>query len=103
MNDSTPETPVETVERLAKLARLAIPAEQKESLANEFGSVIAYISQLDGLSLSVEGTPALPPLHNVTREDGSAYESGTWTEDIVRAFPASSGTALTVKKIISHD
>lgn len=97
------ETPVETVERLASLARIAIPENKKASLAEEFGSVLTYIAQLDELTLSTSGTPVLPPVRNVFREDGNAHESGTWTESIVKAFPASSGNSLSVKKIITHE
>jgi aspartyl/glutamyl-tRNA(Asn/Gln) amidotransferase C subunit len=96
------ETPVETVERLAALARISIPEERKEALAAEFEGIVAYIGQLDELSLSKGGT-AVPPLHNVFRDDANAYESGAFTKDIVDAFPAKEGNALSVKKIISHD
>lgn len=101
---STPnETPLETVERLSTLARIAVPEDRKEALASEFQSVIAYIAQLNELDISVSGTPVLPAVHNVFRADGNAYEAGSWTEEIVKAFPAKSGNALAVKKIISHD
>lgn len=97
------ETPVETVERLAALARIQISDDRKAALAAEFESIIAYIGQLDELTLSREGAPAAPALHNVFREDANPNETGEWTEAIVKAFPAKSGNALSVKKIISHD
>lgn len=97
------ETPLETVERLSALARIQIPDDRKAALAAEFESVIAYIGQLDELTLSQESTPSVPTLHNVFREDADPNETGAWTEVIVKAFPASSGNALSVKKIISHD
>ena len=99
----TAETPIETVERLAALARISIPDDRKESLAAEFESILAYIKQLDDLTLAREGSPTLPPLHNVFREDGNANETGVNTEDLVKAFPSKAGNALSVKKIISHD
>lgn len=97
------ETPIETVERLASLARIAVPENKKEALAAEFGSVLAYIAQLDELTLSLADAPEVPLNHNVFREDGNPTEPGSNTPAIVKAFPASSGTALSVKKIISHD
>jgi len=97
------EKPVETVERLARLARIRIPEERKEVLAAEFEKVLAYIAQLDELTLSREGAPKAPMLHNVFREDADPNETGTWTEEIVKAFPAKAGSSLMVKKIISHD
>lgn len=97
------EAPAATVERLAALARIAIPDGRKEALAAEFGSILAYIGQLDELSLSVGKAPELPPLHNALRDDAEPYAPGTWTEGIVDAFPAKAGDALSVKKILSHD
>jgi Asp-tRNA(Asn)/Glu-tRNA(Gln) amidotransferase C subunit len=97
------EASIATVERLAALARIAIPADRKEALATEFDSVRAYIAQLDELTLPTDGAPALPALHNVLRDDANAYAPSTWTQEIVSAFPAKAGNALTVKKIISHD
>jgi len=97
------ESSISTVERLAALARIAIPSDRAEALAAEFESVRAYIAQLDELTLPTDGAPALPALHNVLRDDADAYAPGTWTEEIVSAFPAKAGNALSVKKIISHD
>lgn len=97
------ETPVETVERLAALARIRIPEDRKEKLADEFGHILSYIAQLDELTLSREGAPKVPALHNVFRDDTDPNETGEWTKDIVDAFPSKKGNALTVKKIISHD
>ena len=98
------ETPADMVERLAALARIRIADEAKAALAAEFGQVLAYIAQLDELDVSIEkGDARVPALHNVFREDADATETGTWTEAIVKAFPAQAGNALSVKKIISHD
>jgi aspartyl/glutamyl-tRNA(Asn/Gln) amidotransferase C subunit len=97
------ETPIETVERLSALARITIPEQQKEVLAAEFNGVLAYIAQLDELTLSKEETPAMPPLHNVFRDDAFPNERGSNTNALVGAFPAKEGNALSVKKIITHD
>lgn len=97
------ETPIETVERLSALARITVPEGQKEALALEFKDVLAYIAQLDELTLPKEEAPALPPLHNVFREDAFPNERGANTDAIVGAFPAKEGNALSVKKILTHD
>lgn len=102
--DKAPEMLVETVERLAKLARIRIPDGRKEALAGEFEQMLAYIAQLNELTLSSEmgeGMPAIPRLHNVFREDANPNETGMYTETLVAAFPAKSGSALSVKKIIT--
>jgi aspartyl-tRNA(Asn)/glutamyl-tRNA(Gln) amidotransferase subunit C len=89
--------------RLAALARLSIPEEQLADRAAEFDRVIAYIAQLDELSLDVGGTPETPALANVFREDGEPTPAGTWTEKLTSAFPERSGNYLSVKKIIPQD
>lgn len=91
------------VQKLASLARIRVPEDTAASFEAEFESILAYIGQLDSLTLSVEGTPIVPSLRNVVRDDGVPTAPGTWTERIVRAFPKKSGNALSVKKIISHD
>ena len=91
------------VARLAALARIDIPEADRERIAGEFDSILAYIGQLDELEVAANAAPRAPKLHNVTREDVSAYAPRTWTERIVRLFPAKTGNALSVKKIISHD
>lgn len=97
------KTPVETVEKLASLARIAIPEDRKDAIAAEFDSILTYIGQLEELTVASGGAPALPPLHNAFRPDENPNETGAYTETIVRAFPASAGNALSVKKIITHD
>lgn len=91
------------VKRLAALARIAIPEERLEARAAEFDRVVAYIAQLDELSLDVGGTPETPALHTIFREDGDPTAKGRWTEKLVGAFPERSGNYLSVKKIIAQD
>lgn len=99
----TPAEQKGTVERLAALARINIPADRREALETEFKDILAYIGQLDELTLTKTSTPALPPLHNVFRADEKPYETRSWTDRIVRLFPAKNGNALSVKKILSVD
>ena len=91
------------VEKLAALARITIPTERREALEAEFDGILAYIGQLDELTLASAGQPIVPPLHNVFREDTDPYAKATWTERLVSLFPSKVGNALSVKKIISHD
>jgi len=91
------------VTRLAALARIDIPEEDRARIAKEFDSIMAYIGQLDELDIKTDAAPHAPKLHNVSRADADAYAPRTWTERIVRLFPAKVGNALTVKKILSND
>ncbi len=92
-----------TVERLAALARISIEPEHRDALEAQFKDILAYIGQLDELTLTKTSTPAVPPLHNIFRKDEESYVTGTWTERIVRLFPSKAGNALSVKKILSVD
>lgn len=91
------------VQKLAGLARVRVEKGRAATFDNEFESILAYIGQLDSLSLPIDATPATPALRNVAREDAAPTEPGAWTERLVRMFPKKSGNALSVKKIISHD
>ena len=91
------------VQKLAALARIRVPEERAAAFDKEFESILAYIGQLDTLTLGTDGSPAVPPLRNVTWEDAGPTAPGTWTERIVRAFPKKKGNALSVKKILSYD
>lgn len=89
------------VKKLAALARLDIPAEKLETLSKEFESILAYVNQIE--SLSVEGVATLPQVRNVFREDGEPHEKGKYTEALAKQFPERDGDYLAVKQIISHD
>lgn len=92
----------EAVKRLAALARLTLPPERLEAFTQEFEHILAYVGQLDELSVSAKGEPHTPYV-NVFREDGPAREPGTYTKAITAQFPRKEGDQLSVKPIISHD
>ncbi len=91
------------IEHLATLASLSIPAGRLPTLAKEFESILAYVSQIESLSLPREATPPIPALRNVLREDADPAPARAHTKDITYAFPEKKGDALMVKKIISND
>ena len=91
------------VKKLASLARLDIPEAQLSERVAEFDRIVSYIGQLDELALDIAGTPEVPPLHNVFREDGEPTPTGMWTQKLTGAFPDRSGNYLSVKRIIPQD
>ncbi len=91
----------EDVQKLASLARLSVPADELPTFAKEFDAVIAYVGQLE--TLSIGETAEILPYQNVLREDGEPTPPGTWTQKITEQFPERSGDSLSVKQIISHD
>ena len=89
------------VRKLAELARIDVPEEKLGKFAAEFDQILAYVGQLDELSVE-KGAPLLP-YENILRKDGEPTPKGTWTEKLVKQFPESEGNSLSVKQIISHD
>ena len=89
------------VRKLAELARIELPEEKLAKLVTEFDQVLAYVGQLD--TLTVNETEELLPYRNILRKDGEPHEKGIWTEALAAQFPERDGTYLAVKKIISHD
>ncbi len=91
------------VKKLAQLARVSVPEADLERFAKEFDGILAYVGQLDALSIDTKGNKDVPKLHNVMREDGTPHEKGLWTEKLASQFPDREGDSLSVKQIISHD
>jgi aspartyl-tRNA(Asn)/glutamyl-tRNA(Gln) amidotransferase subunit C len=91
----------EDVKKLAALARVEVSEEELPTFAKEFEAVLAYVGQLD--TLSVSGGQELLPYRNIMREDGVPHASGEHTDVLVEQFPARDGDSLSVKQIISHD
>lgn len=90
------------VKKLAALARIRVSDEELPKLAKEFESILAYVGQLE--NLSVTSAPDIrPSLRNVMREDGEPHETGIHTENLAAQFPERDGDYLKVKQIISHD
>ncbi len=94
-------TSEDEVRKLAALARIAVPDEELATFVKEFESILAYVGQIEQLTVSADQTA--PPVRNVLREDGVPHESGIYTHALAEQFPARADDALSVKQIISHD
>lgn len=92
----------EEVQKLASLARIEVADAELATFAKEFDGILAYVGQLDGLSVSADGDKR-PPVRNVFRKDHAPHDAGAHTAALVAAFPESDGDYLKVKQIISHD
>jgi aspartyl-tRNA(Asn)/glutamyl-tRNA(Gln) amidotransferase subunit C len=61
---------IKQVEHVANLARLRFDEEEKKRLAEQLGSILEYIDQLNKLdTTNVEPTSYAIPVKNVVRED----------------------------------
>lgn len=90
------------IKKLAALARIRVADEALPKLAKEIDGILAYVGQLESLSISGDEASA-PRLRNVLRDDAHPTPAGTHTEKLAAAFPAREGNSLKVKQIISHD
>lgn len=95
----------EDVKKLAALARITVSDSELEKFAQEFDSILQYVSQLEKLDVGKRGDEPKPllPYVNGMREDGTPHEKGIYTEKLTEQFPARDGNYLEVKQIISHD
>ncbi|HFC11134.1 MAG TPA: Asp-tRNA(Asn)/Glu-tRNA(Gln) amidotransferase subunit GatC [Candidatus Kaiserbacteria bacterium] len=91
------------IRHLAELSRLSVSDENLPRLAKELDGIIAYVGQLNELTIDVDKTPSVPLLHNVFRDDCYKKQDGVDTEEIIKAFPKRKGNSLSVKQILSHE
>ena len=89
---------IKDVEALAELAKLDISDAEKQSLINDFGSILAYvdmIKEVDVGDVKVENS-----VYNAWREDIERKEKDFSSELIVGQFPDSQDNFVKVKKIL---
>jgi len=87
------------VEKLAKLSRIEISEDEKESLRASLESILGYVEQIESVSTG-EIEMKDEPLRNVMREDVAPYESGIYSEILLKAAPASQDGFVKVKQIL---
>lgn len=93
---------IDDVQKLAALARLSVSDAELPTLASEFESILAYVSQLETLDVSGKKDER-PPVRNVFRDDGEPHATGKYTEALAAQFPERERDYLKVKQIIQHD
>ena len=87
--------------KLAKLARIEIGDEEAESLTQEIGSILNYISEIKSADVSgVEVKAEDFILKNVFREDIEPHKTGEFSEAILSQAPSREGNYFKVKKIL---
>lgn len=94
---------VTELEKLAVLARIKLTEEDKESLAKEFGSILAYVDQLKKVEVSLDTEGRVGAVKNVMREDEVRSSSSEDRERLLASAPHREGDFITVKKIIAQD
>lgn len=77
----------EDIEHLSALARVGVSEAEKEGLAKDLDSVLAYVSEVSKITTESDTIPRAGLLRNVMREDGDAYPGGEWTDAILANAP----------------
>lgn len=87
------------VRALAKLARLEVSDEEVARLEKEIPAILAFVEEIQQVSASSE--PASAEHRNVLRDDTDAHEGGMYTDDLLKAAPASRDNQVVVKQVLS--
>ena len=90
------------VRQVAKLSRLAVSDAQLPAIAEQLGSILHYICQINEVDVAgVEPVAHAVPLHNVLRDDVIA--PALPLELTLRNAPQSDGPFFKVPKVLGGD
>lgn len=92
----------EEIRKLAKLSRLTLHDDEVKELANEFGHIVDYVSQLNDVS-GLELDENVEANANYMREDGEPHEEGAHTKEILSNAPKSEEGYIVVNKVLDTD
>jgi aspartyl-tRNA(Asn)/glutamyl-tRNA(Gln) amidotransferase subunit C len=87
------------IENLANLARIRLSESEKESLAKDVDSILAYVDQIKAAPIG-EFKPEAGAVKNVMREDIVINTSIEDRERILDEVPKREGDYVAVKKIL---
>lgn len=87
------------VRALAKLARLDVSDEELARLEKEIPAILGFVEQIQ--NVPTDAVPTSPEHRNIMREDVNPIESGTHTEELLKAAPATRDNQVVVKQVIS--
>ncbi|MDR3557981.1 MAG: Asp-tRNA(Asn)/Glu-tRNA(Gln) amidotransferase subunit GatC, partial [Candidatus Pacebacteria bacterium] len=86
------------IENLANLARIRLSEEEKESLAKDVDSILAYVDQIKAAPIK-DFKPQPGSVKNVMRDDAVANTSPEDRERLLDEAPKREGDYVAVKKI----
>ena len=87
------------IENLANLARIRLSEEEKESLAKDIDSILAYVDQIKAAPIG-DWKPQAGEVRNVMREDVVMSTLVEDRERILDEAPKREGDYVAVKKIL---
>lgn len=94
----------EQVLDLAKLARLELSEKEVEKYAEEIGSILGYVEQINSAVSEVKSDAIESgSARNVFREDINADEPETYTEAVLSCAPDVKDNFIKVQKILNTE
>lgn len=87
------------VQKLANLSRLEVTEEEAQKLAEELGSILEYVGQINSALTNEDITVSLPS-QNILRADKVTNKSEEFTSSLLKSAPESEQGFVKVKKII---
>lgn len=93
----------EEILHLGTLARIKLDDTEVDKFKGEIDSILAYVGQVNQIVSDTELKKEVGPVHNVFREDEITNEPGSYSEDLITAFPQRENGYLKVKKILNPD
>ena len=93
---------IQDIEKLADLARIRLSDGEKDSLARDVGSILAYVDQIKSAPIG-DFLPTAGAVKNVMRDDAAFATSGSDRELILEDAPKREGDFVAVKKILAQD
>lgn len=93
----------EEILHLGNLSRIKLSDPEVDKLNGEIDAILDYVGTIDEIVAAGDLTKQVGPIHNVFREDKVTNEPGSYTKDIVAAFPKSKDNYLEVEKILSNE
>lgn len=88
------------IENLASLSRIELTSDEKVSLATDLENILAYVSELDEVSVGAVEENETALVRNVMRADEPVSPIAK-TQDIIAEMPKSKDGYLVVKKILN--
>lgn len=88
----------EEIKKLGFLARIDVSPEETEKLVGDMENILNFLKQIETVDVS-DVTP-VHRLKNIVREDENPYESGKFTEDLLREAPQVENGFIKVNKIL---
>lgn len=93
----------EEILHLSNLSRIKLSDDEVEKMHHEIEAILSYVGEVDKIAGTERPGGVVGPVHNVFREDQVTNMSGSFSADIVGAFPEKEGNYLKVKKILNPD